>query len=134
MKPYERLEAWKACDELAFATFRITEGFPPRERYGLASQARRAAFSAAANLCEGAARRGSREFRRFIDMAMGSLGELDYTFRLAGRLGLLAEAEAQELESLREHASKITWGLYVAIAKRAASEGVRNGTKNRQSA
>src|SRR6266540_382379 len=62
--PYERLHAWKACDELTVAVYKATERFPRHELYGLTSQARRAAFSSAANIAEGSAKRGPREFRR----------------------------------------------------------------------
>jgi four helix bundle protein len=40
----------------------------------------RVGFSAAANMAEGAAKRGSREFRRYLDIALGSLAETAYLF------------------------------------------------------
>src|SRR2546425_12365674 len=52
MMPYERFEAWKLCDELALAVYRVTQAFPKHELYGLTAQARRAAFSAAVNIAE----------------------------------------------------------------------------------
>jgi len=98
-------------------TYRITEGFPRRETYGLASQARRAAFSAAANIAEGSAKQGSREFRRYLDIALGSLVELSYTFRLAHDLGFIAADDAVPLLALRKHASIVTWKLYDAMRR-----------------
>ena len=76
MLAHERLEAWKLCHELVLAVYAATASFPKHELYGLTSQARRAAFSAAANIAEGAAKQGSAEFRRFIDISIGSLAEL----------------------------------------------------------
>ncbi|PYO62354.1 MAG: hypothetical protein DMD70_05625 [Gemmatimonadetes bacterium] len=61
MMPYERFTAWKACHELALAVYRATRSFPKEELFGLTSQMRRAAFSAAANIAEGSAKRGSAE-------------------------------------------------------------------------
>jgi four helix bundle protein len=52
MSRYEKLHAWRECHELALAVYRVTKRFPDDERYGLASQTRRAAFSAAANIVE----------------------------------------------------------------------------------
>lgn len=72
MMPYERFDAWHACYGLTLLTYRITAQFPNHERYGLVSQMRRAAFSTAANIAEGAAKRGRAEFRRFLDMSLGS--------------------------------------------------------------
>ncbi len=91
MAPYERFAAWRECHALALEVYRATRSFPREELYGLTSQARRAAFSAAANIVEGSARRGSAEFRRFLDISLGSLTELGYTLRISRELGLLAE-------------------------------------------
>jgi four helix bundle protein len=76
MKRYERLEAWQAAHQLVLLTYRVTKAFPREELYGLTSPARRAGFSVAANIAEGSAKRGPREFRRYLDIALGSLSEL----------------------------------------------------------
>jgi len=117
MLPYERFEAWRLCHRLALETYRITEGFPRREIYGLASQARRAAFSAAANIAEGSAKRGASEFRRYLDISLGSLAELSYTLRLARDLGFIGAAEGTRISGLHKHASVVTWKLYDAIRR-----------------
>jgi four helix bundle protein len=120
MMPYERLKAWEKCHELTLAVYRVTRNWPKEETYGLTAQARRSAYSAAANMAEGAARLGAREFRRFLDMSVGSLNELSYLFRLARDLGLSSEADIQPLEDLRATAGKLTWRLYDSIRKKAA--------------
>ncbi len=117
MMPYERFRAWRACDELVVAVYRVTGAFPRHELYGLTSQARRAAFSAAANIAEGSAKRGRAEFRRYIDIALGSLSELSYTLRLSSKLGYLSESEWQEVDVLRGSASRLTWRLYEAVGR-----------------
>lgn len=120
MLPSERLKAWEKCHELTLAVYRATRVWPKEETYGLTSQARRAAYSAAANIGEGAARQGAREFRRFLDMSVGSLNELSYLLLLAKDLGLSSEADIQPLEDLRATAGKLTWRLYDSIRKKAA--------------
>src|SRR6266545_5415721 len=116
MLAYERLHAWKLCHELVLAVYAATMSFPKHELYGLTSQARRAAFSAAVNLAEGAAKRGSLEFRRYIDISIGSLAELAYTMRLAKELGLLSSQEWDRVDDLRRRAGFTTWRLYRAVA------------------
>src|SRR6184192_3685479 len=109
MMPYERFTAWRACHELALAIYRGTRSFPKEELFGLTSQMRRAAFSAAANIAEGSAKRGSAEFRRFLDIALGSLTELGYTLRISRELGILAEESWGRLNDLQSRARFLTW-------------------------
>ena len=118
MMPYERFRAWQACDELVISVYRITGNFPTHERYGLVSQARRAAVSAAANIAEGSAKRGAGEFRRFLDIAMGSLAEVSYLLHVARKLEYMTEEQWGMLDTMRSRAGKLTWRLYQAISKR----------------
>ena len=118
MMPYQRLTAWQTCHQLALATYRITQSFPKSELYGITSQMRRAAFSAAANVAEGSAKRGPREFRRFLDIALGSLAEMSYAILFVKELGYLSETDWKELDDLRNKAGKLTWGLHRLIRGR----------------
>lgn len=99
--------------------YKATHSFPKSEQYGLTSQLRRAAFSIPVNIAEGCAKRGSPEFRRFLDIALGSFSEVSYTLRFVRDVGLMSEADYQRLESLRIPVGKLTWGLYEAIARSA---------------
>jgi four helix bundle protein len=114
-KRHEGLKSWAACHDLTLAIYRATGRWPSREIYGLTSQARRAAYSAAANIAEGSAKRGSAEFRRFLNISLGSLAELSYILRLACDLDYLKAEEWGEIEALRDHAGRLTWGLYRAL-------------------
>ena len=118
MEPYERFRAWQACDELVIKVYRRTASFPSHERYGITSQTRRAAVSAAANIAEGSAKRGTGEFRRYLDIAIGSLSEVSYLLHVARRLEYLSEAQWQELDTARSGASRLTWRLYLAVSRR----------------
>ncbi len=118
MMPYERFDAWQFCHKLVLAVYRATRQFPVSERYGLRSQARRAAFSAAANIAEGSAKRGYRELRRYLDISIGSLSELVYALRVSRDLGLLERARFEELDDLRNRAGQLTWQLYRSLGKR----------------
>ena len=118
MMPYEWFQAWQLCHELTILVYRHTGGFPKSELYGLTSQARRAAFSAAANIAEGSAKRGRAEFRRYLDMSLGSLSELASILRLARDLDMITESQMLELMALRDHAGRVTWGLYRSLSDR----------------
>lgn len=119
MVPFERFDAWKKCHELVLAVYTITDAFPADERYGLVSQLRRAAFLAAANIAEGSAKRGWREFRRYLDISLGSLSEVAYTIRVARDLGHLTQDDWASLDGLRNHAGRLTWSLYRSLTNTA---------------
>jgi four helix bundle protein len=96
MMPYEKFEAWQVAHELALEIYRVTDKWPKEERFGLTIQLRRAALSAPTNIAEGAAKRGNREFRRFLDIALGSLSEVSPRGSLTWRLYLSISRAAQE--------------------------------------
>ena len=85
MMPYERPTAWRAAHAIAVEIYKTTQAFPKHELYGLTSQLRRAAVWIPANIAEGAAKRGSPEFRRFLDVALGSFSEVSYTYSAIAR-------------------------------------------------
>ena len=112
---YERFAAWKRSYELVLALYDATDEFPKNELYGLTSQTRRAGFSVVANIAEGSAKRGGREFARYLDIALGSLTEIEVALRLARDRGYVTRERWAEVERLRNHAGVLTWRLYRAI-------------------
>ena len=103
--------------ELAREVYRFTGGFPFHERYGLTSQLRRAAVSAAANIAEGYARYGKQELAHALSVSLGSLAEVDTLLEMARRLEYLSVAEHERLDTLRERASRATFGLQRKIRR-----------------
>jgi four helix bundle protein len=118
MLPFERLTAWQLCYRLVLETYRTTERLPKSELYSLTSQARRAAFSAAANIAEGSAKRGTKEFRRFLDISIGSLAELAFILRLSRDLGFIPGEDWARLDELRRRSGFLVWRLYEAVSKK----------------
>jgi four helix bundle protein len=92
MVPYERFDAWKVAHQLALQVYTETERWPINERYGLTAQVRRAALSAPTNIAEGSAKRGPRELRRYLDIALGSLSEVSYLLRFSRDRCILGQA------------------------------------------
>ena len=118
MPSYERFAAWRRSYELVLAVYDATDSFPKNELYGLTSQTRRAGFSVVANIAEGSAKRGGREFARYLDIALGSLTEIEVALRLARDRGYVTNERWAELERLRNHAGILTWRLYRALRNR----------------
>lgn len=91
---------------------------PRDEIFGLTSQLRRAAVSAAANIVEGAARSSEREYVHFLNIAMGSLREAGYHLSLAVRLGMVDQATAAGAEDAYQSAAKTLHGLIKSLKQR----------------
>jgi four helix bundle protein len=117
MIAHERLEAWRWAHRLALEVYNATDRWPRSEMYGLTSQARRAAISVPANIAEGAAKHGPREFARFLNISLGSLAELSYLLVFSRDRGLCDEAEWRVLESLRDQTGKLVYGLYRRVRR-----------------
>jgi four helix bundle protein len=112
MMPYEKYDAWKVSHSLALEVYRTTEEWPTRELYGLTAQTRRAALSVPTNIAEGAAKLGPREFRKYLDISLGSLSELSYLLLFSRDRRLLETAEWERLDTLRNRAGQLVWRLY----------------------
>jgi len=112
MIAYERLEAWRIAHRLALEVFAATDLWPKTERYELTAQTRRAALSIPTNIAEGSAKRGGREFGRFLDIALGSLAELRYLLRFSHDRHVLSSEDWETIEALRDQTGKLVYGLY----------------------
>jgi len=93
MRDLTKLRAFELADELALLMYKVTNGFPNKEIYGLTSQMRRSAVSVPSNIVEGFARESLTEYVRFLEIAFGSCKECHYQFTLAVRLGYTADTD-----------------------------------------
>ena len=98
MRDFRQLAVWGKSHQLTLAVYRVTQSFPTDERYGLTSQARRAAASIPANIAEGCGRDSENELARFLEIAMGSASELEYHLLLAHDLGFLDHETYRRLD------------------------------------
>jgi four helix bundle protein len=90
MRGHRELIVWQAAMDLLVECYRIAAKLPELERYGLASQLRRAAVSIPSNIAEGHGRASRGDFVRFIAIANGSLREVQTQLEAIIRLQYLA--------------------------------------------
>jgi four helix bundle protein len=90
---FQGLEVWQRAHQLVLAVYRLTQGFPTEEKYGLVSQMRRAAVSVPANIAEGFKRHGQADKVHFYNTGEASLEELRYYFILSRDLSYLADTD-----------------------------------------
>jgi four helix bundle protein len=110
------LDAWKASRTLVSAIYRVTQTFPREEVFGLTAQMRRASVSIPSNIAEGAARTGSREYAQFLNVARGSLSELETQLFIASDLGYIRSDHP--VFAMVGRVSKLVTGLHRAIRNR----------------
>jgi four helix bundle protein len=108
---YRKLNIWIKAHELTRAVYRHTARFPPGERYGLTSQLRRCAVSLGSNMVEGSGRRSDGDMRRFLQIARGSLCELQYQLLLARDLEYLSRETWDSLAAVSDEIGRMLVGL-----------------------
>jgi four helix bundle protein len=114
----EELDVFKKTHKVTLRTYELTGKFPADEKFGLASQMRRAAASMATNLIEGTYRLNRAEYRQFVGIARGSWGELKYHILLAKDLGYVSESDYGVLGAQLDEISKMLMGLAKSLASR----------------
>ncbi|WP_425407728.1 four helix bundle protein [Hyphococcus sp.] len=122
VQSFQDLDVWKMSIDLAETIYRASGAWPKEERFGLTQQIRRAAASISANIAEGAARNGTREFLHFLGIAKGSLAETRTFLVLAERLDYLDAAAAQALILKAEDISRMLAGLTKSLQARVSEK------------
>jgi four helix bundle protein len=116
-KPHKKLLIWARALDLVAEVYRVTKTFPADERFGLASQMRRAAVSIPSNIAEGAARRSRKEYIHYLYQARGSVSEIDAQLEIARRLDYLSDAAFRQLQDKSDELGRMMNALIVALAK-----------------
>ena len=118
MREHAKLRAFELADEIAMDIYRETRRFPKEEVYGLSSQMRRAAVSIPSSIVEGCARESQVEHVRFLEIAFGSIRELNYPCSLARRLDYFEGEMSTALFSKIAEAEKVLGALLRSLRPR----------------
>ena len=94
---YQKLNIWKSGIDLAVNVHEVTKGFPEDERFGLISQMRRAAYGVPSSIAEGTFASTEKQFRHYLNIALGSLAELHTHIVIAERIKCLDEEGAVKM-------------------------------------
>jgi four helix bundle protein len=121
MLGWQNLEVWQEAHRLVLEVYRITRMFPDEERFRLRDQICRCASSVAANIVEGHARHGNREYIQFLYMARGSAEEVRYHLLLARDLGYLQDRKYIEMDEAYTRVSKMLNALITSLRRKHAS-------------
>ena len=116
-KGFRKLIVWQRAHQLTLLIYKLTEKFPKNEIYGLTSQLRRASVSVPANIAEGYGYGRKGQTGRFLDIAQGSLSEVEYYLILALDLKYINQEEYNEGEALRSETGFLLHRLEQSVKK-----------------
>ena len=108
---HKRLKVWQKAMQLVVDVYEITQRFPQEEQFGLTSQIRRCAVSIPSNIAEGHGRGSNKELIRFLNIARGSVFELDTQLEIARQVRLLSRDQFDYLGKLLDEISRLLSGL-----------------------
>ena len=86
IKTFRDLIIWQKSMTLVTEIYSVTADFPSSELYGLTNQMRRCAVSIPSNIAEGYGRKSSGDYKRFLQIAVASLFELQTQLEIAFNL------------------------------------------------
>ncbi|MDO9054007.1 MAG: four helix bundle protein [Gallionella sp.] len=113
---YSDLLVWQRAMDLVTSIYQITATFPGEERFGLSSQARRAAVSIPSNIAEGHGRKSSGAYSNHLSIALGSLMELETQIQVAARLEFIGDKEVTTILAQTDEIGKMLSDLKKSIS------------------
>jgi four helix bundle protein len=126
----EKLDVWKKAIEFADLVYNSTRTFPAEERFGLTNQMRRAAVSISSNIAEGTSRISQTDFKRFVEIATGSVFEVMSQAFVGRRQGWLNDNSFSQLYSAAEEVGRMLSGLRKSLSSKKLA--MRLSTINNQ--
>ncbi len=96
---FKELKIWQRAIQLSLLIYKVSGSFPKEEVFGLTSQIRRCSVSVPSNIAEGCGRNTPKQLVHFLNIAMGSLTELDTQVIICKELGYIKQWTADEILS-----------------------------------
>ena len=119
---FRDLDVWQVGMDLVVHVYGVANRLPPDERFGMASQMRRAAVSIPSNVAEGHACTLRRRYRNHVRIALGSVAELATNVEAGLRLGYWDAATAKKLDAEFTRMNKLLNGVLRSIWKQLLAE------------
>ena len=107
LKSYKELLVWQKAIDISLEVYVLSRSFPKEEAFGLTNQIRRASNSISLNIAEGYSRNSAKSYLNFLNIAQGSLLELESGLILAERLQFLNAEDFKKLYNLITEESKM---------------------------
>jgi len=83
MRNFRELKIWKQGMEIAKSVYSILPGLPDYEKFGMQIQLAKSSASIPSNIAEGCAKSSNKDFKRYLEISLGSAYELETHLILA---------------------------------------------------
>src|SRR5205085_10364958 len=110
-KRFEDIQAWQKARQVTKKVYEITPAGRFARDFGLSSQIQRASVSVMANIAEGFGRHSDKEFANFLNMAHGSVSEVQSHVYVALDLNYIDQTSFTKLYDLLDEISRMTLAL-----------------------
>ncbi|NSW92157.1 MAG: four helix bundle protein [Firmicutes bacterium] len=124
IRDFKSLDVYNKIRELVKDVYKITEKFPPCEKYCAVSQIRRAVTSIGANLAEGNGQMYPVKEINFLNNSIGSLFETRYWILFSLDMGYIGEEDYNNLEAKCIEILKMLYGCVRRLKQYQESESV----------
>ena len=114
---YKELIVWQKSMELVKEIYSLVKMLPKEETYALSDQMRRAVVSIPSNIAEGYGRKSTVEYSRFLDIARGSLYELETQIHICVMLNFFNQENTEKAFSLSQEVGKMLNSLITKLEK-----------------
>lgn len=108
---YKNLEAYKESKTLVKQVYALLKKFPKEETYALCDQLRRAVISIPSNIAEGSGRYSVKEQLHFIEIAYGSLLEVECQIDIAHDIEYVSDSEFVNINNQIDKVSALLSGM-----------------------
>ena len=97
MRNFRDLIIWNDSKALVVEIYKFTSTLPKSENFGLVSQINRCSISIPANIAEGCAKNSDKDFKRFLQISLGSLYELESHLIICKDLNYINQEKSKKL-------------------------------------
>ena len=99
MRDFRKYTVWQDGIRFVKRIYAFSESLPKEEKFGLISQIKRASVSIPSNIAEGCSRNSDKEFKRFLEIALGSAFELETQLIIIKELNGIKEEDVKILNN-----------------------------------
>ena len=126
IEKFTDLVAWKESHKLVLEVYKVTERFPKNEMFGLSNQMRRCSVSIVSNIAEGFSRATFKDKNQFLQMALGSVTELQSQLIISRDLKYINADEFKKIADKTVLSHKLINGLIKGNKNKINNNEVRN--------